>query len=194
MSEVEFKAESFSVYGVVYTVDFTYDGYTFSIPGEGSILLSALAEQLNLAEKNFALENVTDVTFTNDALLKIEKQDGDWLLTSLKAFSSEETLTILMADGSKFLIVVTDAQNALTINTSLYGYDDASAVALPDDFGGTDKVYAFVYAGGDTAIANLPDNTPWTVVNITDIKGTGSPYTTTVNNLSTNSWDASGTL
>ena len=111
VSEVEFKAESFSVYGVVYTVDFTYDGYTFSIPGEGSILLSALAEQLNLAEKNFALENVKDVTFSNNELLKIEKQDGgDWLLTSLKAFTSEETLTILMADGSKFLIVVTDAQ------------------------------------------------------------------------------------
>ena len=100
VSEVEFKAESFSVYGVVYTVDFTYDGYTFSIPGEGSILLSALAEQLDLGEKGFSIESVKDVTFSNNELLKIEKQDGgDWLLTSLKAFTSEETLTITLVDG-----------------------------------------------------------------------------------------------
>ena len=110
VKDIEFDTKSFSIFGVIYTVDFTYDGYTFSIPGEGTILLSALAEQLNLAEKNFALENVKEVTFSNNELLKIEKQEDDWLLTSLKAFSTEETLTILMADGSKFLIVVTDAQ------------------------------------------------------------------------------------
>ena len=66
VKDIEFDTKSFSIFGVIYTVDFTYDGYTFSIPGEGSILLSALAEQLNLAEKNFALENVKDVTFSND--------------------------------------------------------------------------------------------------------------------------------
>ena len=144
VSEVEFKAESFSVYGVVYTVDFTYDGYTFSIPGEGSILLSALAEQLNLAEKNFALENVKDVTFSNNELLKIEKQDGgDWLLTSLKAFTSEETLTILMADGSKFLIVVTDAQGNSYDVVINFTNKEGTAQVTPDLTG----QYSFVKAG-----------------------------------------------
>ena len=33
VSEVSFDADSFSVFGIVYTVDFTYDGYTYSIPG-----------------------------------------------------------------------------------------------------------------------------------------------------------------
>ena len=41
---VSFEAESFSVYGVIYTVDFTYDGYTYSIAGKSSIKLSELAE------------------------------------------------------------------------------------------------------------------------------------------------------
>ena len=187
MKDIEFDTKSFSIFGVIYTVDFTYDGYTFSIPGEGSILLSALAEQLNLAEKNFALENVKDVTFSNDELLKIEKQEGDWLLTSLKAFSTEETLTILMADGSKFLIVVTDAQNALTINTSLYDYDDATRLAFPNEFC-QDNVYAFVYAGGKTELKDLPTNTPWTVVDMNALKGSGSPYTINVDEFSTNPW------
>ena len=133
MSEIQFDAESFSVYGVLYTVDFTYDGYTFSIPGEGTILLSALAEQLKLAEKGFAIENVKDVTFSNNELLKIEKQDGDWLLTSLKPFLTEETLTIVMADGAtKFIIKVTDAQgDALAVTINAYDYDDTTPVPFP---------------------------------------------------------------
>ena len=113
VSEIAFDAESFSVYGVIYTVDFTYGGYTFSMPGEGSILLSDLAEKLGLYEKDldkaFSVSNVSDVTFTDYDLLKIEKQaDGDWLLTSLASFTSEETLTVLMKDGVKFEIKVTD--------------------------------------------------------------------------------------
>ena len=113
VDEIAFDAESFSVYGVIYTVDFTYDGYTFSMPGEGSILLSELADELGLYEKDldkaFSVDNVSDVTFTDYDLIKIEKQaDGDRLLTSLASFTSEETLTITMADGTKFVVVVTD--------------------------------------------------------------------------------------
>ena len=39
---LEFKTENFSVFAVNYTVDFTYDGYEFSIAGTSSILLSDL--------------------------------------------------------------------------------------------------------------------------------------------------------
>ena len=143
VKDIEFDTKSFSIFGVIYTVDFTYDGYTFSIPGEGTILLSALAEQLNLAEKNFALENVKEVTFSNNELLKIEKQEDDWLLTSLKAFSTEETLTILMADGSKFLIVVTDAQENSYDVIINFTNKDQTAPVTPDLTG----QYSFVKAG-----------------------------------------------
>ncbi|MEE1165398.1 MAG: hypothetical protein UHU21_17095, partial [Lachnospiraceae bacterium] len=188
VKDIEFDTKSFSIFGVIYTVDFTYDGYTFSIPGEGSILLSALAEQLKLAEKNFALENVKEVTFSNNELLKIEKQEGgDWLLTSLKAFSTEETLTILMADGSKFLIVVTDAQNALTINTSLYDYDDTTAIPFPTDFS-SDNIYAFVYVDDGSEFKNLPNDTLWTAVDMNGMKGQNSPYTVNVNSFNNQAW------
>ena len=132
VSEIQFDAESFSVYGVVYTVDFEYDGYTFSIPGEGTILLSALAEQLKLAEKGFSIENVKEVTFSNSELLKIEQKDGDWLLTSLKPFLTEETLTIVMADGAKFIIKVTDAQDAFTANVHFVSVDDDGTTLIPE--------------------------------------------------------------
>lgn len=70
-------------------VDFTYDGYTFSMPGEGTILLSELAKKLNLYEKDldksFSVKNVKDVSFTDYDLVKVEKQaDGDWLLPALR--------------------------------------------------------------------------------------------------------------
>ncbi|HAB93634.1 MAG TPA: hypothetical protein DCF49_02530, partial [Lachnospiraceae bacterium] len=117
VSEIAFDAESFSVYGIIYTVDFTYGGFTFSMPGEGSILLSDLAERLGLYEtdldKAFDVRNVSDVTFTSNDLLKIEEQaDGDRLLTSLAPFTTEETLTVVMKDGVKFVIEVTDAQES----------------------------------------------------------------------------------
>ena len=114
VSEIAFDAESFSVYGVVYTVDFTYDGFTYCIEGGSSIYLSELAQILGLYEtdldKAFSVGNVSNVTFTNYDLVKIEKQaDGDWLLTSLAPFTSEETLTIEMNDGVTFIVDVTDA-------------------------------------------------------------------------------------
>ena len=69
VSEIAFDAASFSVYGIVYTVDFTYGGYTYSMPGEGSIYLSELAKILGLYErdidKEFCVGNVSNVTLNN---------------------------------------------------------------------------------------------------------------------------------
>ena len=112
-TDIKFTADSFSVYGVVYTVDFTYGGFTYKMDGDGSVLLSVLAEELGLYEKDydkaFEISNVSDVTFTDYDLIDVEKQaDGDWLLTSLGSFTSEETLTITMEDGVVFVIEVTD--------------------------------------------------------------------------------------
>jgi hypothetical protein len=50
---ITFSADSFSVYGLIYTADFRYEvngrTYEFSIPGGGFVSLSRLAEQLGLA-------------------------------------------------------------------------------------------------------------------------------------------------
>jgi len=134
VSEIAFDAESFSVYGVVYTVDFTYDGFTYCIEGGSSIYLSELAQILGLYEtdldKAFSVGNVSNVTFTNYDLVKIEKQaDGDWLLTSLAPFTSEETLTIEMNDGVKFIVDVTDA--AIPSSSDLRDFITAVTIDAP---------------------------------------------------------------
>ena len=53
VATVEFTAESFSVYGVIYTVDFHWEAndktYDFSIPGGGFVTLRQLVEVLGLA-------------------------------------------------------------------------------------------------------------------------------------------------
>ena len=148
VSEIAFDAESFSVYGIIYTVDFTYGGYTFSMPGEGSIYLSELAEILGLYEtdldKAFSVSNVSDVSFTDYDLVKLEKQaDGDWLLISLAPFTSEETLTIEMNDGVTFIVDVTDAQTPTS--ASLEDFLKNAVIDAPQNDDG-----AYIVQAGDT--------------------------------------------
>ena len=200
---IEFTAESFSVYGVIYTVDFHYEinekMYDFSIPGGGFVSLEHVVEVLGIAsadenskngaenaeneaengkdfvgevpgvdasgEKGTAYEeainlngvevseatkkfvaDVESVEFSNPELVWVGKvyetttvgelkdangleieysadlteeqiaeinaqtvEAGDWALISVHPFTSEETLTITMADGKMFEIRVTDA-------------------------------------------------------------------------------------
>ena len=117
VNSVSFAADSFSVYGVIYTVDFTYDGFTYSIAGESSIKLSELAEILGIAGKGkdytsgrAFVKEADDVSFTDESLVKVSKSGGNWILKSLQPFSSTETLTITMKDGDKYVVDVTDNQ------------------------------------------------------------------------------------
>ena len=45
---VEFTTDSFSLFAFTYTVDFTYDGYTWSFPGKGSYALSEVLSALGI--------------------------------------------------------------------------------------------------------------------------------------------------
>ena len=111
---VSFESKSFSVYAIVYTVDFSFSGYTYSIKGGSSIRLSSLAKKLGLHDtkqnKDFAIDDVDDVTFSNSSLVEVTKKDGDWELVSKKPFTSTEKLTISMKDGSKYEVEVKDEQ------------------------------------------------------------------------------------
>lgn len=104
---VKFQAESFSVYGVVYTVDFTFQGFTYNMSGNTSMQLSDLMAKLDV--DGFDVSKVENVSFTDESLVKIEKnKDGDYTLTSLQPFSSDEMLTVEMSDGVVYQIGVTD--------------------------------------------------------------------------------------
>ena len=102
---IGFYTNGFSTFAG-FTVDFDYNGVTFSINGLESILLSGLFDALKLP---LEAENVTDLSFTDDSLISISQTSGDWLLTSLKAFDTTEFLTVTMSNGDVHTIVVTDA-------------------------------------------------------------------------------------
>jgi len=51
---------------------------------------------------------VVNVEYTDDTQIQVEQLEGDWLLTSLKAFTTEEKLTLTMSDGTVYNIKVTD--------------------------------------------------------------------------------------
>ena len=107
LTEAAFTTDSFSVYGIVYTVDFEYEGYTYSILGESEIMLSDLFESLHIEE---SIKDVKNVEFTDYSLIKIEKTGEDWKLISLKPFNTEEKLTVTLED--KIIeIKVTDADS-----------------------------------------------------------------------------------
>ena len=102
---VTFTTESFSEF--YFTVDFHNGEKTYSIAGMSSVLLSEVFAQLEIDEDATQAESVV---FSDETLLSVERQeDGDWLLTSLQAFTTEETLTITFADGHQFVMNVTDA-------------------------------------------------------------------------------------
>ncbi len=145
-NEVAFEAESFSVYAVVYTVDFDLTGddgkhYTFSLEGGKQIALSALLTELGFmdadAAKKLVAEDVESVVFSDEKLVKIVPltedmtladvltennltapggasdvtyKAPDYLLLSLQAFDSEETLTITLKSGEEIVVRVTDEQ------------------------------------------------------------------------------------
>lgn len=201
-TEVQFEAESFSVYGVVYTVDFHWevDGreYEYSLAGGDTMSFRELAGILGVVggdpldsnndndtedtsdvveEENSAkdgeyvsagteeiaefIDGISEIRFSNESLVKVahitdEITDGgtvtagalkgklglkceysaeltesqreamdskefrapDWALISLKAFDTEEYLTVEMKTGESFRIKVTDAKISKNILTA----------------------------------------------------------------------------
>ena len=105
----EFDADSFSIYVNAYTVDFHYNGLTYSMKGNGAVKLSKVMKAVDIQED---VAEVKSAVFTNPELLKVEKdtEGNDWTLTSLQSFTSDELLTVTMEDGTVYAIAVTDPE------------------------------------------------------------------------------------
>lgn len=98
-TEIRFEAESFSVYGVVYTVDFEYtDGGEndsiishFSIEGGTSITLSELIKVLGILDEtkyksvNELIADVENVEFSDPKLVWVGKAETDTTVGSIKS-------------------------------------------------------------------------------------------------------------
>ncbi len=104
--EASFETFGFSTY-IGFTVDFHYNGSTFSIAGMSDVLLSEIFTQLQIQRD---ATKVTSLIFSDNSLISVERQaNGDWLLTSLKAFSTTESLKMTFENGEVIEMVVTDA-------------------------------------------------------------------------------------
>ena len=166
-TEAVFTADSFSVYAIVYTVDFHWEvddkEFAYSLAGGDSVSLRKLVEMLHVVDgdedeeddisnsedeetDNF-ISDIENVWFSDENLVKVARitegitagalkeklgleceysaelteaersamdnkvfYSPDWALISLKAFNTEEYLTVSMKDGEEFRIKVTDAQ------------------------------------------------------------------------------------
>ena len=185
---VEFITESFSAFAFTYTVDFAYGSYTYSFPGQGSYALTSVLAALNLTGdvKDASLKLVKGKD--HEGALYLTQKDDGWYINSDRAFTDTYELTVKTED-KVYIITVTDAADALTVNVNLYNYDDATTVAFPSDFGGSDNVYAFVYVdvpGSEFKV--LPNDTPWACVDMNSIKGAGSPYAVNIKSFNTQMW------
>ena len=150
MTEAAFKADSFSVYAIVYTVDFEYTDeetgqtYQYNLKGGDSIKLSELFEALGV---KYALKDTTEkltgaelakhvesVAFSDTSLVTVTKNSllGDWVLQSLKAFDTNETLTVSFDDGGSIIINVTDTQESTDLSNFLQNVVISGATQNPD--------------------------------------------------------------
>ena len=120
---ISFQTPSFSTFVLAFTVDFYYEGYEFHMPGKGQIGLQELLDALSITVR---AEDVADVTFSDPTLLRVDKVNDEWVLASLMAFSTDESLTITMKSGDVYVIAVKDAKTySFEFNVN---YDAAGSV------------------------------------------------------------------
>ena len=118
-SHVEFDAENFSIYGVIYTVDFEYEGYAWSWPGQGSYSIASILAELNVYDeiKSVELSRIVD-NGGNYAALYLEENADGWYLTSEEPFSDIFELRVVCAT-TVYMISVTDAQESSDLTNFL---------------------------------------------------------------------------
>ncbi|MBO4888843.1 MAG: hypothetical protein J5589_11110, partial [Firmicutes bacterium] len=109
---VQFNTDGFSVYGIIYTVEFSFEEYSWTIEGGESVWLSEILEKLSVTSDGpVSISDVEELLFSDNNLIGIWKTDDDWMLESLEPFDTQETLTLVLKNGNRLDIAVTDDNN-----------------------------------------------------------------------------------
>ena len=135
---------------MTWTVDFHFDGGTFSIAGESSVLLSEVFSRLSVGRE---AADVVSCEFSDPALLSVEREGGDWRLASLKAFSTEERLSCAFPNGDVVEIKVTDAPAGGVAEDYVPGTGEVSGLNVSKATG-TAPFDADDSAGNDSSASN----------------------------------------
>ena len=102
-----FTTPSFSVFAFSYTVDFTYDGYTYCFPGEGRYVLADVLAALGIYD---AIDSATLTLIDGIAIdgdLYLTQESGVWYISSDVPFTSTYELAVVCGNTT-YLIMATD--------------------------------------------------------------------------------------
>ena len=151
-TEIQFEAEAFSVYGVVYTVDFHYevDGrtYEFSLPGGGFVSLEHLVEVLGIPVGTYNGGNEGDSDAGSDA----ESAGTDASAEDIADFIADVE-SVEFSDPS--LVWIGKAEEDTTVGALKDGHDlecEYSAVLTEEEIR---EINATVVRSGDWALISL---------------------------------------
>jgi hypothetical protein len=67
-----------------YTVEFTYDGNQYVMPGDSSVRLSAVLDEVGLTGEAEA------VAVSDESLFSASNATGEWIVTANRAFDTDE--------------------------------------------------------------------------------------------------------
>ena len=154
------ETDSFSIY----TVEFTYNNKQYVMEGNTSVKLSDILDYVGLAG------NVENVVVSNSELVSAQQVDGEWIITSLQPFTSEEWMKVTL-DGVEYEIRLTDAfVTGWNFGTNMYAWIDSLSdgtyklVIRPSSGGGGDT-------GSGTLGASKTTASAWPWYNKTDSSG-----------------------
>ncbi|WP_040619042.1 ICP22 family protein, partial [Slackia exigua] len=142
--------QGFPTCAVTWTVDFRFDGGTFSIAGESSVLLSEVFSRLSVGRE---ASDVVSCEFSDPALLSVEREGDDWRLASLAPFSTEERLSCAFPNGDVVEIGVTDAPAGGVAEDYVPGTGEVSGLNVSKATG-TAPFDADDSAGNDSSASN----------------------------------------
>ncbi len=109
-NSAEFETDGFSTFiGVSgFTVDFHYGNFVYSIEGMSTMTVKQLMIDLGMP---YDASKLSSVEFTDESLvLPSINEKGEWIITSLKAFTTNEEITFNFNDGRVVKVPVTDSK------------------------------------------------------------------------------------
>ena len=94
-------AGALAEHGQENTVEFTRDGFEYSVPGGTEVCLTDVLSALDVDG------DVTDVYVSNDSLFSVALDNGEWFITSHQGFSTQEWINVTV-NGEIYDITVTE--------------------------------------------------------------------------------------
>ena len=122
IKSVTFTTDSFSLFGIAYTVDFVSAevNKAWSWPGEGSYRLADIMTEIGVTGDIESVDLVrTDDQGGSDKALYLEEREDGWYLVSEEAFVDTFVLTVVV-DGVSYHFTVTDGQVDNRITAEAY--------------------------------------------------------------------------